>query len=163
MCLEKTRKTLRGAVLWVQIWTQDLAYKEVRLIILEKRYYVKVQTGFTLQFRIWLLNFFKRIKCPAHLFLLIRSASLRDGQVGVPAPGGSEIFRAQGPPSFLYNWHRASFHGVKTAGAWRWPAQRSSMRTALHQPHVDACLYVSVQLYSLITRPDSGCCAMGKT
>jgi len=33
----------------------------------------------------------------------------------------------------------------------------SSMGTAVHQLHVSACLHVTVQLRSLIARPDLGC------
>jgi len=36
MFLQKTKKTLRGAGLWVEIRTQDLPYKEVRVFTLEE-------------------------------------------------------------------------------------------------------------------------------
>jgi hypothetical protein len=32
----ETKKTLRGADLWADIWTQEVSYKEARLFILEE-------------------------------------------------------------------------------------------------------------------------------
>lgn len=100
MFLQKTKKTLRGAGLWVEIRTQDLPYKEVRVFTLEEdtlwRFTPCSHYNSVDNFQISpCVLYVPPINSPNSIGLIIL-ASLRDGRSGVPA---REEARFSGPRS----------------------------------------------------------------